>query len=425
MNKKINVKKLIEKIEGEATLGFHFEDEKIEFVDISFLTSRGIEEILKNRHALDALTITPRVCGICGHAHLQASVKALEDCFEGLKISNKARIIRELTLNFELIQNHFKWFYLTLLPLLGQKQKIFQATTPATLMAKAIAHLAGQYPHNSYAIVGGVVSDPTAIEILQVKNLIKETLSFFEKNIVVAQSEKLLECENIETLLEKEGDLPKLLHKLIEKNWQDLGKSFDRFIVFGENSYFQRGKSIATRVQPNIDEKFLHLFDNVDSLAKNVMYKDKYYEVGPLSRAMLLKTPLIKASHRRHGDSIFSRIIARTCEIVQLLHHSLSLLEKIDLSEVSCVYPEIELKKLTGFGTGAVEAARGSLIHKVELKEGIIKKYQIITPTQWNLSNGDRKTPGISQKAMIGLADERVAEFVFKSFDVCSVCTTH
>ena len=425
MNKKINVKKLIEKIEGEATLNFHFEDEKIEFVDISFLTTRGIENILKNRPALDALTITPRVCGICGHAHLQASVKALENCFDGLVITNKAKIIRELTLNFELIQNHFKWFYLTLLPLLGEKQKIFHATTPATLMAKAIAYFGGQYPHNSYAIIGGIVSDPTQIEILQIKNLIEETLSFFEKNIVIAESEKLLSCDHIETLLEKDGDLPKTLHKIIENNWQDLGKSFDRFIVFGENSYFQRGKSIATRVQPNIDEKYLHLFDNIDSLAKNVMYKDKYYEVGPLSRAMLLKTPLIKASHRRHGDSLFSRIVARTCEIIQLLHHSLTLLKEIDLSEVSCLYPETDLKKISGFGIGAVEAARGSLIHKVRLEEGMIKEYQIITPTQWNLSNGDRKIPGISQKAMIGLKDEKLAEFVFKTFDVCSVCTTH
>ncbi len=421
--KKIRVKKLIEKIEGEATLNFHFEDEKIEFVDINFATSRGIEKILQNRPAFDALVITPRVCGICGHAHLQASVKALESCFD-CQISKKAEIIRELTLNFELIQNHFKWFYLTLLPLLGEKQKIFHATTPSSLMAKAIAYFGGQYPHNSYAIVGGVVSDPTQIEILQVKNLIEETLAFFEKNIVLEKSEKLLSCENLDTLLKKEGDLPKVLHQITKNSWQYLGKSFDRFIVFGENSYFKRGKSIATRVQSNIDEKHLQLFDNVDSLAKNVMYNDKYYETGPLSRAMILKTPLIKAAHRRYGDSILSRIVARVCEIIQLLHHSLLLLKNIDLSQLSYIEPQIDIKKISGIGVGTVEAARGSLIHKVELEEGIIKEYQIITPTQWNLSNGTRKSLGVSQKAMIGLKDEKIAEFVFKTFDVCSVCTT-
>jgi hydrogenase large subunit len=72
-----------------------------------------------------------------------------------------------------------------------------------------------------------------------------------------------------------------------------------------------------------------------------------------------------------------------------------------------------------------VEAARGSLIHKVELENGIIKKYDIITPTQYNLSNGERENQAISQKAMVGLSDIKLAEIVFKSFDVCSVCTTH
>ncbi len=423
--KQIQVKKLIEKIEGEATLHFHFEEEKISFVDIAFLSGRGMEEILREKPALDALTLTPRVCGICGHAHLQASVKALEACFPSIMISKKAEILRELTLNFELIQNHFKWFYLTLLPLLGEEQQIMYAAKPSGLMSKAIAHLAGQYPHNSYAIVGGVVSEPTAIEILQVKNLLEETLHFFESHVVVAQSEALLSCENIDILLSKGGDLPRILHKIDQRGWQELGKSFDRFIVFGENSYFKRGKSIKTRIQPQIDEKYLEVIDNVNSLAKNVSYKGKYYEVGPLSRAMLLKTPLIKAAHRRYGDSLFSRILARTCEILQLLHHSLALLKRIDLNEPSYIKPDVDIKKVSGFGVGAVEAARGSLIHKVRLEEGIITHYQMITPTQWNLSNGTPTDLGISQKAMVGLSDEKLAEFVFKTFDVCSVCTTH
>ncbi len=424
MSKKIQIKKLIEKIEGEATLHFHFKEKKISFVDIAFLSGRGVEKILQGRPALDALVITPRVCGICGHAHLQASVKALENCFD-CKISKKAEILRELTLNFELIQNHFKWFYLTLLPLLEEDQQILKASEPSKFMSKAIAHIAGQYPHTSYAIVGGVVSDPTNVDILQVKNIVQETLSFFENNIIIANSEELLSCENIDKLLSKDGDLPRILHKIIDEKWQDLGKSFDRFIVFGENSYFKRGKSIKTRVQTHIDERYLETKNNIDSLAKNVLYKEKYYEVGSLSRAMLLKTLLIKSAHRRFGDSIFSRILARTCEILQLIHHSLTLIKEIDLSEPSFIKPSIDIKKISGSGIGAVEAARGSLIHKVELQNGIISNYQMITPTQWNLSNGTKENLGVAQKAMIGLKDEKLAEFVFKTFDVCSVCTTH
>jgi len=155
------------------------------------------------------------------------------------------------------------------------------------------------------------------------------------------------------------------------------------------------------------------------------MYKNKYYEVGSLSRAMLNKTKLIKDSHRKYKDSILTRILARVCEIPQLLHHSKKLLSELDLSQPSFIEPNIFINKLNASGIGIVEAARGSLIHKVQLQNGIISKYDIITPTQWNLSNGDKSNPAVSQKAMLGLNDTNLAQLVFKSFDVCSVCTTH
>jgi hydrogenase large subunit len=422
----LNIIKLIEKIEGEAKLNFSFDkDEKIDYVDIEFLTTRNIEKILETKPALDALVINPRVCGICGQAHLIATVQALEDCYDDIKISSKAKILRELTLNFELIANHFKWFYLNLLPLFGKKQYILKATKPSTLMSKAIATIAGQYPHTSYAIVGGVVSDITNMDLIKVKSYINETIKYFEDMIVKTDTKVFKSCTNIDELLSKDGDLPLLLEEIKDKNWQNIGKSFDRFIVFGKNSYFTSGKSNKTKVTTNISIENIKLYDNINSKAKNVMYKDKYFEVGPLSRAMLNKTPLIKDAHRKYADSIFSRILARTCEIPQLLHHCDELIKSIDLSEPSYIKPSIDISNMTGSGSSAIEAARGSLVHKVQLKDGIIQKYDIITPTQWNLSNGTKQNPAISQKAMLGLNDIDLAQIVFKSFDVCSVCTTH
>ncbi|MCW8837061.1 MAG: nickel-dependent hydrogenase large subunit [Thiovulaceae bacterium] len=417
--------KLIEKIEGEATLDFNFKDEKIEFVDIKFNSTRGVENILKGKNALDALVINPRVCGICGHAHLIATVKALESCYKDIKISKKAEIIRELTLNFELIHNHFKWFYLTLFPLFGFKQEVLKASYASQLMGKAIATFGGQYPHTSYAVVGGVVCDVTSMDIVKIHSYIDETIKFFEKNVIDVDVEKFILCDNVDMALNSEGDLPKILKEIYEKEWLELGKSYDRFIVFGGNSYFKSGKSHKTRVSKKLPFEYVKEEKNKSSYAKNVSFKDKYYEVGPLSRAMLKKIPLIKDSHRRYGDSILSRILARVCEMAQLLNHSKALLKELDISEASYIEPQVDISKISASGVGAVEAARGSLIHKVELEEGKIKNYEIITPTQWNLAGGSRENQGISQKAMVGLKDEKIAELVFKTFDVCSVCTTH
>ena len=417
--------KLIEKIEGEAKLNFHFKNNKIDKVDVDFMSTRHIEDILKGKSPLDALVINPRVCGICGHAHLIATVRALEDCYERIEISNKAKIIRELTLNFELIQNHFKWFYLTILPLFGFKQEIMKAVTPSQLMAKAIAIFGGQYPHTSYAIVGGVVCEITEMDIIKLEHYIDETIRFFEKNLLDVDIQILQNCDNVTNVLSRQGDLTDILKLIETNNWLDYGKSYDRFIAFGESSYFIKGKSIKTRVTHNLVLEDVEESESTTSFAKSVRYHDKYYEVGPLARAMVRKTPLIKDAHRRYTDSMFTRILARVCEISQLLLHSKSLLKQLDLNEPSYIKPKIEILNLNSSGSAAVEADRGTLIHKVIIENSVIQKYEIITPTQWNLCGGVKDNKGVSQNAMIGLEDIKIAELVFKSFDVCSVCTTH
>lgn len=38
-----------------------------------------------------------------------------------------------------------------------------------------------------------------------------------------------------------------------------------------------------------------------------------------------------------------------------------------------------------GTGIGMVEAARGLLVHTVELHDGRVKAYRIVSPTDWNI----------------------------------------
>ena len=261
--------------------------------------------------------------------------------------------------------------------------------------------------------------------MIKIEQYITETEKFFDDNLIKLEDEDILECENIDTLFNKDGDLSQILDDIVKNKWEHLGKSYDRFIAFGENSYFTKGKSLKTRRFTNISIDEVEEFSSLNSYAKNVTFKDKYFEVGPLSRAIINKNMIIKDTHSKYEDSIVSRIVARVLEIPQLLNHTKKLIEQINLDEPSYIKPKIDISKITSSGYSAVEAARGSLIHKVKIENGIIKKYDIITPTQWNLSNGTKENQGVSQKAMIGLKDEKIAEIVFKSFDVCSVCTTH
>ncbi len=414
---------LVEKIEGEAKLQCTWRNDRIARADILFPQSRYIEKILQSRPVLDALAINPRVCGICGHAHLIATVRAVEACYPEIELSRKAETVREITLALELFQNHIKWFYLTLYPLLGTTCDIGQALTPVRLAAEAIALLAGQYPHNSYALPGGITANVTPIERYGALERVEALRRHMRSRLIDADVEELSRCEEIERFLQKRGDIPAFVQRLIRDGLARHGRSHDRFIVWGESGLFTRGKAVATRVTHALDPRKITERPIPHSKALWVDYRGKPYETGPLARAMVAKVPLIKEAHRRWGDSVATRIMARLCEMPRLLEQIRTLLRKLDTAEAGYLPPPPLPDEARG--VAFVEAARGSLMHEVHIREGRIAEYRIVTPTQWNLGSGPADNLGVAQKALLGLHRDDPWELVFKSFDVCSVCTTH
>jgi Ni,Fe-hydrogenase I large subunit len=430
---------IIERIEGEARIDFELDATgRVLFPTIRFLHFRGMEAILKGRPALDALVITPRVCGICGHSHLMAATRALEAAYAAaglpVTLSPKAEAIRELTLYFELIQNHLKWFYLAILPELAgvtgtplpSYEKILR---PVSRLNRAIALFAGQSPHASYALPGGVTCDPTALEIVQALQIVDETIIFFETELAGMALETYLGIECVDALKPANGDITLLLRTLHDHGLTKCGTGNDRFFVGGAHTLFTPGKAHHTHVA-GIDTGRIGEDDAMTfakggfTHAKNALYKESFYETGPLARAMVSGTPLIKNLHRRYKDSILTRITARIGETALLLREVREILQNLDLAQPSFI-PPAPIEKLNAAGTGIVEAPRGPLLHTVRLEKGVIADYRIITPTQWNLGHGSRETPGTVQQAMIGAENTHLAHLIFRTFDVCSVCTTH
>ena len=431
----MKIEQIIEKIEGEAKLSFDFSDGKVSDATIEFELFRGIENILINKPFLDSLVITPRVCGICNHSHLIASIRAIEDGLRSngmqIELSSKADLIREFTLSCELIQNHIKWLYLTIFPqvdeLLGLdslENYALRASYVSYTITKAMAIFAGQWPHSSYVVVGGVSCDPTYVEVLQAKSYVDEVIRFVEQVLLGISIEKYLSLSSVSALGELGGDMQHLFGNIGSSYLAHSGKGHDRFIVFGDCLCFKTGKSVPTQVR-KIDPKYVEEIEQKHSKSKAVTYKQRQYEVGPLARGMISKDPLIKSLHKKYKDSIFTRIYARVHEVSILLGYIRRILTQIDLSEASCSIDKLDTKHMSFDGVGVVEAARGSLIHKTKVTNGKIQKYDIIVPTQWNLSNGVEQERGIAVESMIGSNSTKEAELVFRSFDVCSACAIH
>lgn len=446
---------IVERIEGEAKLVCSWKDGLINDTKIEFLNFRGFEYILEGKSALDALIYTPRICGICGQAHLHTTANALENIYENigepLTITNKAKLLREIGLNIEIIDSHIKWFYMFIMPdiialskneyrdyepLKGKKW--LQSSAAASETIKALAIIGGQWPHTSYMIPGGVVCDPTLLDLVTMQNYLDNAIKFFEKSVAGVSIDKYLNFTKVKELEILGADLRDFIDISFESELESCGRSYDRHISLGKSTFFESGKN-NKRLSHKLDfskikesEEFTFNVDKTKESeksfgwAKNVKYDDNFYETGPLSRALIQNRRFVKDIHRNYKDSAFTRIMARVGELAHLLNVTKNLIKEIDINEESFIKPKIALSEIeTAKGKAAVEACRGSLFHEVSIKNGKIDKYNVITPTVWNLGPGDKENYSIAQKAIIGTESIEKAKVILRSFDVCSVCTTH
>ena len=271
--------------------------------------------------------------------------------------------------------------------------------------------------------------DPTHLELLQVDALLHDMEKIFRTTLLDLEPEEAAELSGVGALYELSGDLPELLRHVRKMGWESLGRSYDRFIVLSRHPLGHAGKSVRTRYS-RIDTAHIEEGEFSDvgarrNYARSVRYRGSFFETGPLARAMVAKTPIVRDMHRRYKDGFVTRVTARIQEVGRLLAEIRKRVKSIDLGEPSWIEPRKPLSDIDAvYGRGTVEAARGSLMHTVHLRRGKILRYCIVTPTQWNLANGTQEEPGVAQNALVGLPDEALAEMVFKSFDVCSVCTT-
>lgn len=428
---------LVERIEGEASLYLDMEQGRVARAHIAFPHFRGMEKILEGRKATDAMVIAPRVCGICGHAHLMAAVRAVESAYAAsgrpVELTRKAAEIRELTLVMEMIQNHFKWLYLVILPELaalqgsGSEQTPLKGAFAASLATKVLALFAGQWPHSSYMLPGGVTCDPTHLERVRAVAILDELTAFFEKETAGDTLDNVLAYDSCKMFNALHSDMGSLERDLMAAQMHEKGMAHDRFIVLGEHGFSVPTKLVQTRrfkAAPDFIRTEPAFCPDERTYADNVRYNGRFFEAGPLARAMAGDVTLIKNMHRRYKDSAYTRTMARVYEIVLLLAHARSLLQTLPLSESSYL-PPARLDQLSAEGVGIVEAPRGPLLHRVSLEAGMIAHYEIVTPTQWNLGSAPHDDPAPAQKAMLGSRSVAEAGFIFRSFDVCSVCTTH
>jgi hypothetical protein len=136
-------------------------------------------------------------------------------------------------------------------------------------------------------------------------------------------------------------------------------------------------------------------------------------ETGALAR--MRSQPLVAALAARDGNSVATRMTARMAELATLLVELDAQLAQDRLrSEVQA------MSLASDEGLGAVQTARGLLLHRVRVADDRIAHYQIVAPTEWNFHPDGALVRGLRQIVTDdGATLEQQARLAVQALDPC------
>ncbi len=308
MKKEINVP--LNRAEGDLEIRVELEDGIVTDARSSGVMFRGIENMLKGRGMLDGLVITPRVCGICGTAHLTAASRALDDIFKA-DVPKNAVLIRNIALMTEHIQSDMRHAFLMYMvdfvnplyckiPLFEEAQAryapfsgsaVIETIKSTKTVLELVAIIGGQWPHSSYMVPGGIVSSPKLIDIMQCRYLLDKYIGWYEEKIIGCSLERWFDvksCKDLDEWIEENpahynSELGFFIRYARAINLDKIGQGCGNFICFGQldipkgskvqslngssSTLIPSGVSKMTKVEPFFQE-------NIEEHVKYSWYED-------------------------------------------------------------------------------------------------------------------------------------------------------
>ena len=472
------------RIEGDLRIEIEVEDNTVHSAKSSGIMFRGFERIMSGRAPMDALVITPRICGICSGSHGVAAAKALAQA-QGAEMPDNGFYMKNLILGIEVVMSHLSHFYLLFAPdLTNQRYKnlrgydtVNQRFTAMSGSSVVLALRARQSALEIMGLVGGKWPNSLAIHptgttstmnlssLTRAIGILKEFQDFMEKRFLGCSLSEWLDIDSFDKLLnwQKNGahsdsDLGLFLAMSLDAGLDRIGKGPNRFLSYGAydlpdattwlpSGYFdgRMHPFDQTLIKEHIGSSFFrdavearHPLDGVTtpladksgaySWAKAPRYDGKTTEVGPLARMIIADDPLLTDMVRQMDSSVMTRMFARLREMCRLTNEMSGWLEKINPAEP---FYDIPSSRFTSNGIGLTEAARGSLGHWMKISSNLIENYQVVTPSAWNMSPRDENgQPGPVEQALAGVhvadANDPVeVNHIIRSFDPCMSCTVH
>lgn len=475
------------RVEGDLDIRVELKDRRVQDAWVSGTMFRGFEAMMQGRGALDGLVITPRICGICSTSHLHVAALAL-DHLCGAEVPANATRLRNVAQIAEHLQSDLRHLFLMFAvdfahhcyqdrdfyPQAVERYAPLRGSTAVEVIRQTrrilevVAIIGGQWPHSSFIVPGGIVSVPSRADLRQCRHLVRQFRHWFEERVLGGPLDALQQLTTVDQLdawcrepSHQQAELSLLWKIGQELDLDSSGPGHGNFLSCGSlllpdgegsGSLFPAGVRLADENLPwnsrqiyeDLSSSWFAGEENASPLVaetqaaadkrdayswvKAPRYRDQPAETGPLAELLIARHPLICDWVASRGSSTMARELSRVIRCAELLPVMERWLR--DVAEgASCYCNPGDI--VSGTGIGLLQASRGALGHWVEIEDGKIAHYQIITPTAWNASPRDaRGVRGPIEEALIGTEvadDSHPIELghIVRSFDPCLVCAVH
>ncbi len=137
-------------------------------------------------------------------------------------------------------------------------------------------------------------------------------------------------------------------------------------------------------------------------------------ETSPLSRSQ--DHPLVEALKTSAGSGLGARLVACLVELSQVAAQMVDIADTLDADEPRPSHRG----SASAVGVAQIEAARGRLVHAVEMDGEKVARYRILAPTEWNFHPRGAAARGLEQIAATGRPDcDMLARLLVTAVDPC------